>query len=520
MNKGTILWADDEIEFLEPHVLFMRGKGYEVITVTNGDDVIALVKKGGIDLVLLDESMPGMSGLETLIALKEIQPHLPVVMVTKNEEEHLMEDAIGYQIDDYLTKPINPSQILLACKKILEKAQITEDKLARNFPSQISSIAMDMMNVYSWQDWTELYQKLTSLSLYADAFPDKGFSQPIHELYKDANSEFGKYIKSNYASWVDKNAKADGRPVFSVDVVERGVVPLLKTGNQVVFIIIDGMRLDQWLLFEEKLSSLFKVERELYFSILPTATPFARNAIFSGLYPEDLIKVYPDVYERTEDENSANRYEKEALTSLLARNGIRYNSEIFYTKIFNERDAGDLEKRVNDIFTSPIAAIVFNFVDILAHSRSDLQVLKEIAPNESAFRSLTLSWFEHSKMYSLFKALAEKDVTIVVTSDHGSVRGLHPLKIITDKEASHNLRYKFGRNLKSGEKNTIRLKDPSLFRLPKFSMNTECIIALQDYYFVYQQNYHKYVNLYRDCFQHGGVSLEEVIVPLAKLNPR
>ena len=280
------------------------------------------------------------------------------------------------------------------------------------------------------------------------------------------------------------------------------------------------MRLDQWFLFEQKLTSFFRIERDLCYSILPTATPYSRNAIFSGLFPDDLMKVYPDVFERSADENSANRYEKEALTNLLIRNGVRFNTDIFYTKIFNEKDAGELEKNIQQIIDAPLSAIVFNFVDILAHSRSDLQILKEIAPNESAFRSLTLSWFEHSKMFSFFKLLAEKEISVIVTSDHGSVRGMHPLKIVTDKESTHSLRYKFGRNLKTNEKYAIRLKDPTEYRLPKFTLNTECVITLQDYFFVYQQNYNKFVNIYRDCFQHGGVSLEEVIVPIAKLSKK
>ena len=518
MEKGTILWADDEIEFLEPHVIYLREKGYEVLTVTNGDDVIELIQKGNIDLVLLDESMPGKGGLETFITIKETQPHLPVVMVTKNEEEHLMKDALGQQIDDYLTKPINPSQILLACKKILEKDQISENKLAKNFSIHLSEISQEIMEASTSTEWSKLYQKLISLALESDKHPDKGFDQPMLELFSEANKDFGRFIRNNYGQWVHMERK--NRPQLSIDVISENVVPLLKRGEKTVFVVIDGLRLDQWLLFEQKLTSFFRIERDLCYSILPTATPYARNAIFSGLFPDDLMKVYPDVFERSADENSANRYEKEALTNLLVRNGVRFNTDIFYTKIFNEKDAGELEKRIQQIIDAPLSAIVFNFVDILAHSRSDLQILKEIAPNESAFRSLTLSWFEHSKMFSFFKLLAEKDISVIVTSDHGSIRGMHPLKIVTDKESTHSLRYKFGRNLKTNEKYAIRLKDPAEYRLPRFTLNTECVITLQDYFFVYQQNYNKFVNIYRDCFQHGGVSLEEVIVPIVKLSKK
>lgn len=518
MTKGRILWADDEIEFLEPHVLFLKDKGYDVQTCTNGDDAIEIVKSGSFDIVLLDESMPGKGGLETLTSIKEIIPHLPVIMVTKNEEESLMEEAIGFQIDDYLTKPVNPSQILLACKKILERNQISEDRLARNFSGQISSISMSLMNSPSWQQWLDIYQKLVSLSLEADRLTDKGFRQLIRDQLQEANKDFGRFIKENYGNWV--RADRPDRPPLSIDVINDTVIPDIKKGEKVVFIVIDGLRLDQWLSFEKYLTSFFRIERSLSYSILPTATPYARNAIFSGLFPDDLIKVYPDVFERSEEENSANRYEKQALTSLLARNGIRFKNEIFYTKIFNERDAAELEKKIHTIQDAPMAAIVFNFVDILAHSRSDLQVLKEIAPNEAAFRSLTLSWFEHSQMFSFFKRLAEMDMKIVLTSDHGSVRGLHPVKIITDREATHNLRYKFGRNLKTDNKAVIRLKNPEDFRLPNFTINTECVIALQDYFLIYQQNYNKFVNIYRDCFQHGGVSLEEMIVPVVRMEKK
>lgn len=518
MNKGIILWADDEIEFLEPHVLFLRGKGYVLETVTNGNDAIEVVKSGRPDLVLLDESMPGMGGLETLSAIKEISPHIPVIMVTKNEEEHLMEEAIGFQIDDYLTKPVNPSQILLACKKILEKEQISEARLAKNFSGQISALSIRLMEGPDWMDWLEIYQKLVTLSLESDRISDRGFKELIEEQFIEANREFGKFIKTNYGSWV--HADREERPPLSVDIIEKFVIPPVKRGEKVVFVVIDGMRLDQWLLFESTLASYFRMERSLYYAILPTATPFARNSIFSGLFPIDLFKVYPDLYERTDDENSANRYEKQALTTLLAKNGIRFKNEIFYEKIFNERDAQDLEKKMQAISDAPLSAVVFNFVDILAHSRSDLQVLKEIAPNEAAFRSLTMSWFEHSQMFSFLKNLAERDFKVVLTSDHGSVRGLHPIKIITDREASHNLRYKFGRNLNTDDKAVIRLKNPEDFRLPKFTISSEFVIALQDFFFVYQQNYHKFVNLYRDCFQHGGVSLEEMIVPAVVLEKK
>jgi DNA-binding response OmpR family regulator len=513
-----IIWADDEIEFLEPHVLYLRDRGFEVEGVTNGDDAIAAVNDGGADMVILDESMPGKDGLETLIEIKKNRPDLPVIMVTKNEEETLMEEAIGFKIDDYLTKPVNPSQILLACKKVLDKEKISEARIAKNFSARLNEIAMAVMNEPGWEEWPEVYQNLVALTLEADQSSESDMSELLSEQISEANKEFGRFIKHNYGTQIFAEKSAD--PIFSTNVLERLMIPEVKSNEKSIFIVIDGMRLDQWFTFERRLSTLFAIKRQLYYSILPTATPFARNAIFSGLYPADIVKQYPDIYERTEEENSANRYEKELLTQLLARNGVRYNNAIYYDKIFNERDASELEKRFQMIQDAPFTALVFNFVDILAHSRSDLQVLKEIAPDEAAFRSLTVSWFEHSAILSFFKKLANAGFTVYLTSDHGSIRGLHPAKIITDKEASHNLRYKFGRNLKTQTKSIVRLKDPADFRLPRFSLNSECVIATQDYYFVYQQNYHKFASLYKDCFQHGGISLEEMIVPFVKMQAK
>jgi DNA-binding response OmpR family regulator len=518
MSKATILWADDEIEFLEPHVIFLENKGYTVIKVTNGDDAIAIVQKGAVDLAILDESMPGRGGLDTLTEIKQQAPHLPVIMVTKNEEEQLMEEAIGFQIDDYLTKPVNPSQILLACKKVLETQQISEARLSRNFSQSIATLDASLAAEPDASGWLNHFQRVVSLSLDADRLQERDFQQYVNEHLREANRDFARFIKNNYSKWMQ--AEYPERPLLSVDIVDQYVVSPLKQGKKVVMIVIDGMRLDQWMLFEEQLAAFFRPERELYYSILPTATPYARNAIFSGLFPADLHKLYADVFSRDEDENSANRYEKEVLTQLLARRGIRFQRDLFYTKIFNEKDAGDLAKNFQQVVDAPLSAIVFNFVDILAHSRSDLQVLKEIAPDEPAFRSLTMSWFGHSAMFAFFKRLSAEDIEVIITSDHGSIRGLHPVKIVTDKDASHNLRYKFGRNLKTESKAAIRLKDPSVYRLPRFTINSECIIAVQDYFFVYQQNYNKFVNLYRDCFQHGGVSLEEMIVPVVRLRRR
>lgn len=519
MNKAKILWIDDEVEFLEPHILFLKEKGYDVSTASNADDGIELIKQTNFDLVLLDEMMPGKDGLTALTEIKEVHPGLPVIMITKNEEESLMEDAIGAQITDYLTKPVNPSQILIAAKKILESRDISQKKFTRDYTQELNKITMRLMSRLEPEDWIDIYAKLTTWDIELDGVSDKELREVVYNQRRECNVEFGKYIERNYAEWVNSNE--EDRPVLSTDVVKQFVYPDLAAGKRVVFVIIDCMRLDQWLALEKYFYDYYTIEKSYHFSILPTATPFSRNAIFSGLFPSELEKRYPEMWAQGEDDDySRNRNESELMYDQLRLLGLKLKKEPRYSKIINVEEGRQLERDLSSYLDTPLLSIVINFVDILAHSRSDLPILKEIAPDEASYRSLTRSWFEHSSIYTIFKKLAKEDVTIVITSDHGSIRCLRGTKVLGDRETSTNLRYKYGRNLKVDPKHAFFINNPLDCKLPRRNFNINYIIAKEDYYFVYPTNYHKYLSYYRDSFQHGGISLEEMILPVIKLQPK
>lgn len=518
MTKNKILWVDDEIEFLQPHILFLTEKGYEVETATNADDAVAIVKSRPLDLVLLDEMMPGKDGLTALSEIKEYSPGLPVIMITKNEEESLMEDAIGAKIDDYLTKPVNPSQILMACKKFLESRDISQKKMTQDYSQRINQIALKLMSPLDFNDWIDIYLKLTQWDVELDAMSDQHMRDVIYDQRRECNVAFGKYIEKNYSDWIYDRAD---RPDLSVDVVKKYVYPKAAEGKKVLFVVIDCLRLDQWLTLEPFFYDYYKISKDYYYSILPTATPFARNAIFSGLYPLDIEKRYPELWAQGEDDDySRNRYEDKLIHDQLRVLGLKLPVPPKYVKILNSSEARNLEKNLSNFLNTPVLSIVVNFVDILAHSRSDLPILKEIAPDEPSYRSLTRSWFEHSPIYTIFKKLAEQDVTIIITSDHGSIRSMRGAKVIGDRDTSTNLRYKFGRNLKVDPKLAVYIRNPKDYRLPQRNFNTNYIIAKEDYYFVYPTNYHKYLAYYRDSFQHGGISLEEMILPVVTLQPK
>ena len=517
--KGKILWVDDEIELLRPHIRFLLEKGYSVDTATNGEDAVALVRETGFDLVFLDEMMSGMGGLRTLAEIKEIQPTLPVVMVTKNEAESLMEEAIGVKISDYLTKPVNPSQVLLACKKFLESKKITEAAISKDYLQEFNQISLALMNPIGYQEWIDIYTRLVSWSGELDDHQDLGLKQTLLDQIRACNLTFGKYIEKNYRDWVERT---DNRPVLSPEVVDRFLIPELQGGKSVIFFVIDCLRLDQWMIMEQLLQDFFTITKHYYFSILPTATPYSRNAIFSGSYPSDIELRYPELWEKSEDdENSRNRYERQFLDKLLERRKIVLKPEPKYVKILDAEFGRSVESTINSYAQTRLTSIVVNFVDMLAHGRSDSSLLKEIAPDESAYRSLTRSWFSHSSLFGMLKTLSRnRGVTIILTTDHGSIRSLRSSKVLGDREASTNLRYKYGRNLKFEEKAAIGVKNPLDFKLPKRGVAVNYIIAKEDYYFVYPTEYHKYINQYRDSFQHGGASMEEMILPVVKLEPR
>ncbi len=511
-----ILWADDEIDLLQAHVLFLRKKDYEVDTVTNGDDALYKVKNKHYDIVLLDEMMSGKDGLSTLNEMKDLLPSLPVIMITKSEEESLMEEAVGRRIDDYLTKPVNPSQILMACKRILDKKEILSEKRTGLFSQELSRISLALMNGLDYRQWIEQALKIFHMDIELDSENDEGMRQILYDQRKEMNVEFGKYIERRYSGWL-REEDPGKRPLFSTDIVSKYIVPNLKKNKKTVFMVIDCLRLDQWFVLEEMFYDLFRVERNYYYSILPTATPFSRNALFSGLFPQEIEKMYPELWSLDEDDESLNRYEKELLDLQLKRHGLDLKNGLKYVKIMNSNGMRNLEKNMHSNLNSSLLAIVVNFVDILVHSRSDLPILREIAPDEAAFRTLTKSWFMHSPIRGVMRAIAQSGADLFITSDHGSVRGLRPAKVIADREASTNLRYKFGRSLKADLKQAVYLKDSSEWKLPRQGINSTALIAKEDYYFVYPTNYNKFVNHYKDSFQHGGISLEEMLLPIVKL---
>ncbi|HUV31842.1 MAG TPA: response regulator [Acidobacteriota bacterium] len=514
-DKKRILWVDDEIDSLKPHILFLENKGFEVVPAMSGDDGIMAVRQQLFDLVLLDEVMPGKDGLTTLEEMKDIRPYLPVVMVTKSEEESLMEEAIGQKIDDYLVKPVNPSQILLVIKRLLDARKIIDSSSMRRYITEINRFNQRLYGHMAPEDWHEAARIGASWNLQLDESNDEGLQHTHTGTQKEWNIEFTKYVLSNYRDWLD----SEQRPLLSPDVTTRFVVPRLKKNQQVLYIVVDCLRLDQWMLVEPLLAEFFNIERHYYYSILPTATPFARNALFAGLFPDDIARTYPENY-RLQDEGSLNRYEEKFLLDNLARHGVRPERQVRYTKIFSNSEGEELARRISDYFECSLATIVFNFLDILAHGRSNNVILKEIAGTDAAFRSLMKSWFVHSPLFAILKAFASRDFTVVLTSDHGSVLCKRGTMAHGRRSTSTNLRYKYGDNLNSDPKESLIIKKPAEWRLPLFTLATTYIIAKEDFYFVYPNNYNEMVRLFQNSFQHGGISLDEMVVPLAVLTPR
>jgi DNA-binding response OmpR family regulator len=522
MDKKKLLWVDDEIDLLRSHIIFLSEKGYEVDTAMNGSDAVAAVKEKTYDLIFLDEMMAGMGGLETLAQIKEINQNIPVVMITKSEEETLMNDAIGGRISDYLTKPVNPSQVLLVCKKILEGKKISGQYAAKDYLQDFNEISRALSTNPDFAEWIDLYLKLVNWEVELDTHPEIGLQQTLNDQKKEANKEFSKFVEKNYRNWINTIGDVY-TPTLTTEITEKYVFNHLKNeGISVFYFVLDCMRLDQWMVMEKHLRDLFKIEKEYYYALLPTSTPYARNSLFSGLFPSEIEKYYPDLWSSgDDDENSMNRYEKELLQLLLDRKKIKLKNDLKYIKIIDPEVGRNFEQNILSYKNNHFTAVVVNFLDMIAHGRSDSDILKEIAPDEPAYRSLTNSWFTHSSLLGTLKSIAKMNkVKIVITTDHGSIRSLRGAKVLGDREASTNLRFKYGRNLKVDDKHAVYIKNAQDYKLPKRGVTINYIIAKEDYYFVYPTDYHKYLSHYKDTFQHGGISLEEMILPVITMEPK
>lgn len=520
MQKFRILWADDEIDLLKPHILFLEKKGYEVVPVNSGSDALELVEeRGPFDIVFLDENMPGMSGLETLATLKRSRPNLPVVMITKSEEEHIMEEAIGSQIADYLIKPLNPNQILLSVKKLLENKRIVTERTTMNYQQEFRDIAMAFGDNLDHEDWAELYKKLVYWELAMDQGDDNGMAEVLDMQKNEANTNFAKFIQDEYTEWLDAKTDAEDKPLLSHQVLRKKVVPLLNEERPVFFIVIDNLRFDQWKVLEPQIAELFNVEEEShYYSILPTTTAYARNALFSGLLPDEMARRHKDWWVGEDDEGGKNNHESDFLGAFLKQE--RLDIKYSYHKILNTQKGKALVENLPNLMNNGLNAVVYNFVDMLSHARTDMEMIRELAPDESAYRSLTQSWFAHSPLLEALRRLSQMSVKVVITTDHGTIRVKRPFKIVGDRKVNTNLRYKQGKNLGYDGKDVFPALRPENFHLPKPNLSTTFAFAIEDYFFAYPNNYNHYVNFYRDTFQHGGVSLEEMIIPIISLTSK
>src|SRR5699024_2151985 len=513
--KKRIIWADDEIDQLKPHIIFLENKGFEVTPVTNGEDAVTLIRDRSFDIVFLDEQMPGMDGLATLNKIKRVDAVLPVVMITKSEEESIMEDAIGQKISDYLIKPVNPNQILLTTKRILEHSRIRNEKSVQTYLRNFNEIADRIGLNTDWKEWVDIYRQLTRWGINLES-SEESLKQVFENQYQEANAMFGRYIEREYRHWLQQSTP--DRPTLSTDLVEEYVLPHLENKQPVLFFVIDCMRYDQWLVFQDLLGDDFSISTDFYYSILPTATPYSRNALFSGMFPLELAHKYPDLWRQGGDEQSLNQFEKQLLQTQLKQHHISQNAK--YKKVLDINDGRKVMDNLHNYLQVPLSAFVYNFVDTLVHSRSESKVLREIAPDVAAFRSLTKTWFKHSPLYKIFQRLAEEEAVIVVTTDHGAVRALRDTKVRGNRNTSTSLRYKYGRHLSADADDTIIIENPADYMLPSPRHANNYLIAKEDYYFVYPTNYHQYQSRYRDTFLHGGASMEEMILPIATLRPK
>lgn len=513
-----ILWVDDEVEHLRAHIIFLETRGYDVVVANNGLDAVELCQGQTFDLILLDEMMPGISGLETLERIKEIQPQTPVVMVTKSEEEDIMDQAIGKKIADYLIKPVNPKQILLTLKKHVHQREIVNEVTQQGYQQSFQDISMQIGDCRTFDDWREVYKRLVMWELDLSS-AGSSMTEMLRMQKEEANNGFAKFIKKHYLDWMATGAEnADGKPLMSNRIMPDVVFPALSAGEKVFLIVIDNFRYDQWRVLAEEIGDMFDIEENLYCTILPTATQYARNAIFSGLMPTQIAQMFPELWVDEDEEEGKNLNEAPLIKTQLER--YRRKETFSYHKINDSVGAERLMGKFNSLKQNDLNVVVINFVDMLSHARTESKMVRELANNESAYRSITLSWFRHGVLRELFERLSQSDYQVIVTTDHGSVRCDKPVKIIGDKNTNTNLRYKLGKSLSYQSKDVFVITDPKKAHLPSPNISTSYVFATGNDFFAYPNNYNHYVQYYKDTFQHGGISMEEMIVPVISMKGR
>ncbi|MBC7864525.1 MAG: PglZ domain-containing protein [Bacteroidia bacterium] len=516
MDKIQILWADDEIELLKPHILFLNDKGYEVTTAKSGDEALEIIKEKDLDVVLLDENMPGLSGLETLTRIKAFKNSLPVIMITKSEAESIMEDAIGSKISDYLIKPVNPNQILLSLKKTLDNKRLISEKTTTEYRKEFPQIGMTIGDNLKFAEWAEVYKKLIYWELQIDKSSDKSMLEVLKMQKEEANTQFFKFIERNYVNWLHGRTPA---PNMSHTLVKNKVLPELEKNDTVFLLVIDNLRFDQWKMIEPIVTEYFKVDtEEIFYGILPTATQYARNALFSGLMPSEMEKRFPNLWLNDEDEGGKNMHEEEFMQAQMKRLGK--DIKMSYNKITNLTAGKKLADNIPNLMQNKLNCIVYNFVDMLSHARTDMEVIRELADDEPAYRSLTVSWFEHSPLLDMIRQISERKARLIITTDHGTVHVKEPAKVVGDKNVNTNLRYKSGKSLDYNKKDVFEIRNPADAFLPKQHVSSTFIFAKENKFFAYPNNYNHYVNYYKNTFQHGGVSMEEILIPFVTLTAK
>ncbi len=515
MKPQRILWADDEIDLLKPHIMFLRNRGYDLQTANNGRDALETAMAEPFDLIILDENMPGLTGLETLALIKQKRPHTPVIMITKSEEENIMDQAVGSKIADYLIKPVNPNQILIAIKKHLHSERLVAEKTSRDYREEFADLSTAINNAASIDDWYSLYDRLVFRELEL-ANAGTNMDDLLATQRREANSEFFKWVRRNYQGWLE--SEAGNHPLLSHRIFPEVVFPMLDAGEKTVFVLIDNFRLDQWRTIKPLLAEYFDFDESLYTTILPTATQYARNAIFSGLMPVQIQKMFPYLWVDEDEEEGKNINESPLIATQLER--YRRKDRFSYHKI-NDNAAGEkLLREFQRLESDNLSVIIFNFIDMLSHARTESRMIRELAATDAAYRSLSESWFRHSSAFEIFRRIAEKGWKVVLTTDHGTIRVEHPVKVVGDKNTNTNLRYKLGKNLAYNSKQVYEIKTPERYGLPCPNVSTTYIFAGPDDFFAYPNNYKHYVQYYSGTFQHGGISMEEMLVPLIKLNPK